>query len=337
MSPDSRIKQKHFTEGSNVKNGQLLLVIDEEPFKAKVARAKAVLEEAGATLKNTKESRTREIWEAQVTLAETQLKLDRVEERRERDLLARNAASQEHYDRAKAKGEKSVAQVQLSTAILQEAFADYDINILAAEANIEKAHADLDAAEIELGYCGIKSPIDGRAGELKVKLGNLVGPGAGATDTSLLTIQQLDPMGVDLRLASRYLPIITKLVESGLEVKLNVQGKLPHSYTGKVIFLDNTVDPRTSTVLVKAEVPNPDQTLHPGEYVKAELKVGEYADVIVVPEQAVVEVQEGSRVLVVDGQNKVQVKIVKVLDTYRGLLYSARPGLARIVGGSVWV
>ena len=84
--------------------------------------------------------------------------------------------------------------------------------------------------------------------------------------------------------------------------------------------MDNTVDPTTSTVLVKAEVPNPDQTLLPGEYVKVELNIGDYAGVVVVPDRAVVEAQEGSRVLVVDAQNKVQVAIVKSLDTYQGLL-----------------
>ena len=69
--------------------------------------------------------------------------------------------------------------------------------------------------------------------------------------------------------------------------------------------MDNTVDPTTSTVLVKGEVPNPDQTLLPGEYVKVDLNVGDYAGGIVVPEEAVVEAQEGSRVLIVDDQNKV--------------------------------
>jgi RND family efflux transporter MFP subunit len=313
-------KGKDFAEGKDVKKDQLLLVIEERPFQVKVAQAKAVLDEAKATLRKARESKAREIAKAQVALDQTQLQLDRVEERRERNLLARKAASQEDYDRAKAKADKDVAQVQADTASLEQAVADYDINIAAAEANMEKARADLDAAEIELGYCRMKSPIDGRAGELKVKLGNLVGPATGSVDTTLLTIQQLDPMGVDLRPASRYLPIITKLVKGGLEVRLSVQGNVPHPYPGKVVFVDNTVDPTTSTVLVKAEVPNPGQTLLPGEYVKVTLNAGDYADVIVVPDQAVVEAQEGPRVLVVDAQNKVQVAIVKPLDTYEGLL-----------------
>ncbi len=332
------LSEKHFEEGSNVKKGQLLLVIDEQPFKVKAAQAQAVLDEAEATLKKATQSKSREVSKAQVALDETQLQLDKVEERRERNLLARKAASQEDYDRARAKAEKSAAQVESSSASMQQAVADYDINILTAKANIEKARADLDSARIELGYCRMVAPIDGRIGELQVKLGNLVGPATGSSDTtSLVSIQQLDPMGVDLRPASRYLPLITKLLQSGLDVKLSTRGTALHPHTGKIIFLDNTVDPTTSTVLVKAQVPNPDQTLLPGEYVKVELNVGDYAGTVVVPDQAVVEAQEGSRVLVVDDQNTVRLAVIKPLDAYEGLLAvesGLEPGQKVIVEGT---
>ena len=89
------LKEKHFDEGSNVKKDQLLLVIDEQPFKVRVDQAKAVLDEAEAALKKAQQSKSREVAKAQVALDETQLQLDTVEERRERNLLARKAASQE--------------------------------------------------------------------------------------------------------------------------------------------------------------------------------------------------------------------------------------------------
>jgi RND family efflux transporter MFP subunit len=314
------LREKHFEEGSNVKKDELLLVIEEEPFKVKVDQAKALLDEAEAKLRKAQQSKAREIARAQTTLEETQLQLDRVEERRERNLLARKATSQDDYDRAKAKADKTVAQVEAARANLDQAVADYDVNILAARAEIEKARADLDSARIELGYCRMSSPIDGRAGELQVKPGNLVGPATESSDTaSLLTIQQLDPMGVDIRPASRFLPLITKLVRAGLEVKISVQGNRTHPHVGRVLFVDNAIDPTTSTVLVKAQVPNPDHTLLPGEYVRVELNVGDYAGVVVVPSRAVVEAQEGSRVLTVDAENKIGVALVKVLDSYQGL------------------
>ena len=93
--------------------------------------------------------------------------------------------------------------------------ADYDINILAAQAKIDQAKADLEAAQIDLGYCRMSSPIDGRIGELQVKLGNLVGPGRRGQPTPRRWSRSSSsiPMGVDIRPASRYLPLITKLVK----------------------------------------------------------------------------------------------------------------------------
>ena len=162
--------------------------------------------------------------------------------------------------RPRPRSRRVAAQVEADSASLQQALADYEINILSAQAKIDQARADLQAAEIDLGYCRMFAPIDGRIGELQVKLGNLVGPATSMDDTtSLVTIQQLDPMGVDLRSASRYLPIITRLVKKGLEVKLRIGGQKAHPHTGKITFIDNTVEPTTSTVLVKAEVPNPDR------------------------------------------------------------------------------
>jgi len=315
------LKEVHFKEGSNVKKDDLLLVIEEEPFKVKVAQAKAVLEEADAALKKARESKAKEVAKARVSLDQTQLQLDRVEERRERNLVARKAASQEDYEKAKASVDKSAAQVEADNASLEQSTADYGINILSAQAKIDQAKADLEAAQIDLGYCRMYSPIDGRIGELQVKLGNLVGPATSMSDTtSLVSIQQLDPMGVDLRPASRYLPVITRLVKQGLEVKLRIGGQKAHPHTGKISFVDNIIDYTTSTVLVRAEVPNPDETILPGEYVRVELNIGDYAGGIVIPDAAVVESQEGSRVLVVDDQNKVEAAVVKPLDVYQGLV-----------------
>jgi membrane fusion protein, multidrug efflux system len=314
------LKEVHFSEGSNVKLGDLLLVIEEDPFQVKVEQAKAVLEEARAELEKAKESRANEVAQARVSLDNAQLQLDRVEERRERNLLARKAASQDDYDQAKVKVDKSSAQLEADKASLLQTTADYKINILSAQAKIDQAKADLDAALIDLGYCRMYAPIAGRIGELKVKRGNLVVPAASTSDTtSLVSIQQLHPMGLDLRPASRFLPIITRLVEKGLEVKLRIGGQKIHPHTGTIKFVDNTVDPTTSTVLVRAEVPNPDETILPGEYVKVEINIGDYAGAIVIPDAAVVEAQEGSRVLVVDDQNKVQLAVVKPLDVYQGL------------------
>ena len=153
------------------------------------------------------------------------------------------------------------------------------------------------------------APIDGRIGELKVKLGNLVGDNG---DTELVNLQQLDPMGLDLRPAARNLPIATALqAKGGIPVNVAVEGERPHPHVGKTLFVDNQVDTQTSTFLVRADIPNPDGAILPGQYIKGTAVIGEYVDAIVVPEQAVLEGQEGPRVYVVDAASKVQVKKVR--------------------------
>ena len=301
------LKEMHFNEGSNVKKDDLLLVIDEEPFKVKVAQAKAVLEEAEAALKKAKESRAKEVAKAQVSLDETQLQLDRVEERRERNLLARKAASQEDYDQAKAKVEKSAAQVEADSASLQQAMADYDINILSAQAKIDQARADLEAAQDRSRLLpdvrADRRPDRRAAGEARQPRGS--GDLDGRYD-----LAGLDPAA---RSHGRRSPTRLALSAGHHQAGQERAGgqaeesaaRGPILTRARITFVDNTVESTTSTVLVKAEVPNPDQTILPGEYVKVEVNIGDYAGAIVVPEAAVVEAQEGSRVLVVDDQNKV--------------------------------
>jgi membrane fusion protein (multidrug efflux system) len=310
------LKEKHFPEGGQVKPGQLLLVIDPIPYELQLKQYEAQLQAARAALAKAQSSKDPEVTKAQVELDGAQTLLDQVEERRARNLLSRRAGSQEDYDKADAQLKKSSAQLAADRAKLEQARADYDINIDNAKAQVAEAQAAVDDARVNLGYTRMYAPIAGRIGELKVKVGNLVGDGQA---TELVTIQQLDPMGLDFRPSARYLPVATALLPRGLPVKLMVEGDRLHPHAGKAIFIDNTVDSNTSTFLMRAEVSNPDGSLLPGQYIRSEFTVGEYVDAVVVPEQAVVEGQEGSRVFVVDGQDKVEAAKVKPVDQYRGL------------------
>lgn len=310
--------EKHFDDGKNVKKGQLLLVIDEEPFKVQLRQVEAQLLASDASLKKAVASKATHVSKAKLELDEAQLRLDELEERRERSLLARNAASQDDFDKAQAQRKKSAAQVDSDKASLEQSLADYDIDIASAKADVARAQSAVDDAKINLGYCRMFAPIDGRIGELKVKLGNLVGDSG---QTELATIQQLDPMGLDLHPAARNLPIATALQAKtgGVALDFVVEGEHPHPHKGKTIFIDNQVETTTSTFLVRAQVANPDGAILPGQYIKAALTIGEYVDAVVVPEQAVMEGQEGSRVFVVDAANKVQVAKVSAVDVYQGL------------------
>ncbi len=310
------LKEKHFQDGGLVKAGQLLLVIDEPPFQLQLDQAKAQLDAAEAALRKATASKAVEIAKAQLELDRAQLLLDLVEERRAKSLLSRKAGSQEDYDKAEAQRKKSEAQVQADLANHEQAVAGYRIDIDRARADMEKAKAALEDARLNLGYCRMYAHINGRIGELKVKVGSLVGDG-GATE--LVTIQQLDPMGLDFRPPARYLPLATTLLAKGLKVELTIEGDRKHPHLGKAIFIDNVVDNTTSTFLMRAEVANPDNSLLPGLYIRAGMIVGEYVDAVVVPEQSVIAGQEGSRVFVVGADQKVLVVPVKPVDVYQGL------------------
>jgi membrane fusion protein (multidrug efflux system) len=310
-----------FTEGSEVKKGQLLLVIDEKPYQVAVAKAKAQLAEATAAVTQAKQSKSREIAKAKLDLSIASQTLESVQEQRSKMLFGRNAASKGDLDLAEAQLQRANALVESDKASLLQATADYDTNILEAQAKYDQAKTALDDAEINLGYCRMKAPINGRIGEALVKVGNLVGQ---TQDTPLATIQQLDPMGVDIEVASVYLGRVNRLLEQGLEVGIEVKrkdssGESYRAYRGRVDFVDNSVARSTSNVLVKATVPNPDKSILPGEFAKMQVVVDLRKDAIVVPEKALMRGQAGNTVFVVVDS---KVKVVRVEiddDTYHGM------------------
>jgi RND family efflux transporter MFP subunit len=319
------LKEIHFKEGEDVKSGQLLFVIDEEPFKAKLAEAQAALEQAEASLKKARDSKAREVADAQLTVGRSMLALSEAEEKREMALYKRNASTVEDVQRKQALRQKDVAQVEADKASLDQARADYESNVVAAKADVAGAKAHLLDAQIDLSYCRMSSPIDGRIGLAEVKVGNLVGPGTaggGSDYTELAVVRQLDPMGVEITVSSRYLDRLTPLVGQGLPIEVfrpGLEGEEARRFGGKATVIDNTINASTATFLVRAEVANATKTLLPGEYVKVNARVGEVPDAIVVPEQAVIEMQAGPTVYTVDKKGKVASVGVRASFTYEGL------------------
>ncbi len=318
------LSERHFAEGSFVKKGQLLLVIEEEPYEVALQSAQARLAEATAALKKAEDTKVREVASAQLELDRAQLLLAQIQERRTRALVARNAGSAEELDQREADRKKWEAQLEADRANLEQAKTDYEVGIASAKALVEAAKAQVRDAELNLGYCRMYAPIDGRIGEAKVKVGNLVGPEAtgGGAFTELATIQQLDPIGVDVRLSSRDLDRTRELIAQGLAVQLTRPGSggdQGHPYEGTCYFIDNVVDETTSTFLAKATIPNPGGILLPGEYVKLRMVVDHLEDAVVVPSMAVMETDAGPVVYVVDREGKVAIQRVGAAQTHEGL------------------
>src|SRR5438445_5079755 len=180
---------------------------------------------------------------------------------------------------------------------------DYDI----AVANAQKSKAATEAAQVNLDYCFIKSPINGRVGLRNVDVGNLVGP----SSPPLVTIQGLDPIYTDFTVAENDLPLVRKYL-GGANVKVETylaDGSITPRI-GDLYFIDNAVQPGSGTVRARGVTPNPDRALWPSEFVRVRFILDILEDATLVPSQAVQVSQSGPFVFVVKSDNTVELRPV---------------------------
>jgi multidrug efflux system membrane fusion protein len=166
----------------------------------------------------------------------------------------------------------------------------------ALEATVIADRAAVENAKIQLGYCSIRSPIDGRTGSLIVHQGNHIK----AEDINLVVINQIVPIDVTFSVPEQFLSEIKKFMASG---KLQVEALVPMNderpERGVIAFIDNAVDINTGTIRLKGTFPNHDKKLWPGQFVNVVLTLTTEPNAIVVPSQAIQTGQEGQYVFVV--------------------------------------
>src|SRR5947208_3050855 len=180
---------------------------------------------------------------------------------------------------------------------------DYDI----AVANAQKSQAAAEAAQVNLDYCYIKSPINGRVGLRNVDVGNLVGP----STSPLVTIQGLDPIYTDFTVAENDLPLVRKYL-GGPSVKVETymaDGSITPRM-GDLYFIDNAVQPGSGTVKVRGVTANADRVLWPSEFVLIRFILDILSNATLVPSQAVQISQSGPFVFVVKPDNTVELRTV---------------------------
>lgn len=187
-----------------------------------------------------------------------------------------------------------------------------------AQADVAAAKAAKQTASLNLGYATVNAPISGRIGRAQVTEGALVGQGEA---TPLATIQQLDPVYVNLTQSSTELMNLRRaLAEGKLEkagpdqakITLLSQDGQPLGQTGTLLFSDVTVDPGTGSVTLRATVPNKERTLLPGMFVRAQVRQAVQEAAILIPQQALIRNTEGASVMVVGSDNKVVSRQVAV-------------------------
>jgi len=322
------IQKRLFTEGSDVKEGEVLYQIDPAPFQAAVDQAAANLEAARKAADRARAALEASL--AGVARQRAALELARTNLRRFEDLFKDRAVSASQRDQAVTEAE--VAEASLRAA---EAQVESDRQAIAAsEAAIRQAEAALETARINLGYTRITAPISGRIGKSNVTVGALV---TAHQPTPLATIQQLNPIYVDVPQSTSEMLRLQQRLEAGRlatdrrnqnKVKLVLENGVAYSLEGILQFRDITVDPTTGSVILRIVVPNPKSVLLPGMFIRAIVKEGVLKQAILIPQQAVSRDPKGNPLaLIVDAEGKVGLRML-TLDRAIGDQWLVSSGLS---------
>ena len=242
------IERAYFTQGQDVKKGQLLFTLDKRPFEAALTQLQANLARDQSQLANA-----------------------RAQADRNEKLFQAGIISKDQYETF-----RTTAQAQ--------------------QATVRADLAAIDNAKVNLSYCSIYSPIDGRTGAYQVYPGNI----AKLNDTVLVVINQVRPIYVAFAVPEQYLgPVNQYQARQALAVEAAIPDDSRPPAKGQLAFIDNAVDTTTGTIKMRATFPNTDSRLWPGQFVNVTMRLSTTANATVVPSQSVQTGQVGKYIFVV--------------------------------------
>jgi len=305
--------EQAYKEGSFVKKGQLLFQIDPRPFQASLELAQGQVAQSEGQLAQARAQLAQA--EAQVSVAEanqhrTQLDVDRYIPLAQQQAITTQDLDNATQNNLAAKAQLQAAQAQVATARAQ---------IIAATAAVQSAKAVAQTAQINLGFTRLTSPIDGIPGIAQQQVGALVSP----SSPTITTVSTLDPIKVFFTVAEQqYLdfhrrystPTSLDAERKGLRLELILADGTVYSRNGTFYFADRQVDIRTGAIQVAGLFPNPGNTLRPGQYARVRTALRVQPGALLVPQRAVNELQGIYQIAVVDNDNKVNIRTVKVGD-----------------------
>jgi membrane fusion protein, multidrug efflux system len=287
------LNQVFFKEGQEIKKGDQLFEIDPRPYQQALDQAQAALQKDIAL----------------VAQAEANLARDKAQ--------AANAKQQaKRYDQLATEGVISKDQndtYQTTSQVSDEAVRADLAAINSAQASVVSDRSAIETAKLNLSYCYIRSPIDGRAGSLLLQAGNLVK----ANDTTaLVNINQLQPVYVTFSAPEQLLPEIRRYnAQHTLTVRGTGVANGAVTATGQLSFIDNTVDSTTGTIKLKATFPNDDHALWPGQFITVVMTLRTLDHATVVPSEAIQSGQKGQFAFVVKPDQTVETRQVTVGQT----------------------
>jgi membrane fusion protein, multidrug efflux system len=280
------IKEVHFSEGRDVKRGDLLFTIDPRPFETALRQAEAALGQRRAEVSQARANIARDV--AQQEWLKTQ-------EGRYRELLDKELVAREQYEQIRANAAAMDATVRAVRAAEENALAA----VTASQAAVENAR-------LQLSYTKIHAPIDGRTGNLLVQRGNVI---KANEDNPLVVIAQVTPIYASFGVPEQQLgPIRRHQGDASLKTEARVPGY--DSEAGTLTFMNNTVDTTTGTIQLKATFPNARRLLWPGQFVEITLTLAS-ENAVVVPSQAIQAGQQGPFVFVVNPDLRVESRKVQ--------------------------
>jgi len=287
------LTQVFFKEGQEIKKGDQLFEIDPRPYQQAVDQAQAALQKDIALVAQAEANLARD--RAQAANAKQQAK-------RYAGLEAEGVISKDQNDSYQTTSQVSDESVRADQAAINS-----------AQASVVADRSAIETAKLNLSYCYIRSPIDGRAGSLLLQAGNLVK----ANDTTaLVNINQLQPVYVTFSAPEQLLPEIRRYnAEHTLVVRGTGVANGAVTATGQLSFIDNTVDSTTGTIKLKATFPNADHALWPGQFITVVMTLRTLDHATVVPSEAIQSGQKGQFAFVVKSDQTVESRLVTVGQT----------------------
>jgi multidrug efflux system membrane fusion protein len=286
---NGEVLRVHFTEGQEVPAGALLFTIDPRQLQAQLLQAQATLAQHQAAVKQAEANLARDM--AQLTNA-------RVEEERYRKLVEGGFVAREQYDQIRTRELTLAATIDADRAAVET-----------ARAMVRASEAAVENVRVQLGYTRIHAPIGGRTGNLLLHQGNVVK--ANDVGNPMVVINQIHPVSVAFAVPEAQLEEIKRYRARGeLAVDAQVPGYAAGAVRGRLTFVNNTVDPNTGTIQLKATFANTENALWPGQFVNVALTLTKQVGAVVVPSQAVQSGQKGQYVFVVKPDQTVEARPV---------------------------
>ena len=326
-----RITQIHFADGANVRKGDMLFTIDPRPFEANLRQAQANVSRDNALKKQAEANLAKDV--AQAKWGEVQVK-------RYGELVKSGVVPREQYEQLRASADSLNAAVDADRATVHS-----------AEEAIKVDAAAVESTKVQLSYCYIRSPIDGRAGQRLVDVGNVVNPGGSSgngsssgtsgSSNSLLVIERLDPIYADFTISQDKLAEVQTQMQAG---RLKTEVRLPdtpeNSVTGQLTFLNNAVENATGTVNLRATIPNTGHRFWPGRFVNIRLVLNTIHGAVLVPANAPQMSGKGSYVYVVKQDSTVEQRQVSLGQRQGDLIVvesGVQPGERVVTNGQLGV